>query len=131
MNNSCEDILQFRQRPRLDHGTVVLAFDGWMDGGDVSTGTVRRLVELTNAQLIAEINPEPFYIYNIPGSMDMAALFRPHIEIEDGLVKTLDMPTSEFYCHEPDNLIFFVGREPNMRWELFGRCMFHLAREVG
>lgn len=131
MNNSCEEILQFWQRPRLDHGTLILAFDGWMDGGDVSTGTVQRLVELTSAQLIAEIDPEPFYVYNIPGSMDMAALFRPHIEIEDGLVKTLEMPTGEFYCHQPANLLFFVGREPNMRWGLFGRCMFHLAREVG
>lgn len=131
MNNSHEEILQFWQTPQLEQGTLVLAFDGWMDGGDVSTGTVRRLVELTSAQLIAEMDPEPFYIYNIPGSMDMAALFRPHVEIEDGSVKTLEMPTSEFYCHEPENLLFFVGKEPNMRWELFGRCMFHLARKAG
>jgi len=41
-------------------GTLVLAFSGWMDGGDVSTGTVSRLVHLLDARAIAEIDPEPF-----------------------------------------------------------------------
>lgn len=131
MSDSCEQILQFWHRPRLDRGTLVLAFSGWMDGGDVSTGTVDRLVELSAAQLIAEIDPEPFFIYNVPGSMDVAALFRPHVEIEDGVVKTLEMPPSAFYCHEPGDVVFFVGKEPNMQWRLFSQCIFHLAREVG
>ena len=131
MNDSWDDVLRISHRPHLDQGTLVLAFSGWMDGGDVSTGTVRRLVELTAAQPIAEIDPEPFYIYNFPGSMEMAALFRPHIKIEDGLVRSLDMPTSEFYCHEPANLVFFVGKEPNMQWRQYGRCIFRLSREVG
>jgi proteasome assembly chaperone (PAC2) family protein len=131
MNESIDDVLQFATTPSLDHATLVLAFSGWMDGGDVSTGTVRRLVELTSSQLIAEIDPEPFYIYNFPGSMELAALFRPHIEIEEGLVKKLEMPTSEFFCHESANLIFFLGKEPNMRWELYGDCIFELARQAG
>jgi proteasome assembly chaperone (PAC2) family protein len=131
MDDSIDDVLRVSGRPSLDCTTLVLAFSGWMDGGDVSTGTVRRLVELTRARRIADIDPEPFYIYNFPGSMDVAALFRPHIEIEGGLVKTIDMPTSEFFCHEPANLVFFVGKEPNMRWHLFGRCVFGLATELG
>lgn len=131
MKENLHDILQIRHRPALEDPTLVLAFSGWMDGGDVSTATVRRLVELTGARAIAEIDPEPFFIYNFPGSMEVAALFRPHVEIEDGLVKTIDMPTSTFYCHEPANLVLFVGKEPNMRWRLFGKCIFRLAREVG
>jgi hypothetical protein len=67
--------------PVLDQATLVLALTGWMDGGDVSTGTVRRLVDLLGARPIAEIDPEPFYIYNVPGSMEIAALFRPHVKI--------------------------------------------------
>ncbi|OHB82230.1 MAG: hypothetical protein A2W31_02730 [Planctomycetes bacterium RBG_16_64_10] len=125
------NILRIRRHPTLDRPTLVLAFTGWMDGGDVSTGTVQRLVELTKAQPIAEIDPEPFFIYNFPGSMEVAALFRPHIEIADGLVKAIQMPASTFYCHESANLVLFVGKEPNMRWRLFGQCIFRLAREVG
>ncbi len=110
---------------------MVLAFSGWMDGGDVSTGTVRRLVDLLGAEPFAEIDPEPFYIYNVPGSMELTALFRPHIEIEDGLIKTIEMPSSTFYCHRPADLVLFVGKEPNLRWRAFGDCIFRLAREVG
>jgi hypothetical protein len=105
MNEAIDDILRVSQLPRLSQATLVLAFSGWMDGGDVSTGTVGRLIELTGAQQIAEIDPEPFYITNLPGSMEMAALFRPHVEIRDGLVRRLKMPTSLFYCHEPGNLV--------------------------
>lgn len=124
-------LLRVRQLPKLDSAILVLAFTGWMDGGDVSTGTVERLVHLLGAKPFAEIDSEPFYIYNFPGSMEIAALFRPHIEIEDGLVKTVDMPSNTFYVHEPANLILFVGKEPNLRWQTFGRCIFDLAREIG
>src|SRR5436309_9782300 len=101
--------LQIQRCPLLNQATLVLAFSGWMDGGDVSTGTVRRLVDLLGAEAIAEIDPEPFYLYNFPGPMELAALFRPHIKIEGGLVRTLDMPVSTFYCHEPANLVLFLG----------------------
>ena len=77
MNDNHPDVMRISQQPLLDHGTLVLAFSGWMDGGDVSTGTVERLIELTGAEQFAEIDPEPFFIYNFPGSMEVAALFRP------------------------------------------------------
>ena len=77
--------------PELDNATLVLALSGWMDGGEVSTGTVKRLVDLLQAEPLAEIDPDPFYLYSFPGSMEVAALFRPHIKIEDGLVIAHDM----------------------------------------
>jgi proteasome assembly chaperone (PAC2) family protein len=125
------DMLRLRRQPELKDATLVLAFSGWMDGGDVSTGTVERLVDLLEAKPFAEIDSEPFYIYNFPGSMEITALFRPHIEIEDGLVKTFDMPTNTFYCHEPANLVLFLGKEPNLHWREFGQCIFRLADRVG
>jgi proteasome assembly chaperone (PAC2) family protein len=131
MTESQHDILRIRRCPVLDRGTLVLAFSGWMDGGDVSTGTVERLVHLLSARPIAEIDSEPFYIYNFPGSMEVSALFRPHIEIEDGVVKTVDMPANTFYSHDPANLILFLGKEPNLRWRAFGECIFGLARRAG
>ena len=126
---TCES-LRMRHTPELDQGTLLLAFSGWMDGGDVSTGTVNRLVEMLGADPIAEIDPEPFYICNFPGSMEVTALFRPHVEIKDGLIQTVQMPSNTFYCHPPANLILFVGKEPNLRWREFGDCVLHLAREA-
>jgi proteasome assembly chaperone (PAC2) family protein len=126
-----QDILRIRRPVELRRATLVLAFSGWMDGGDVSTGTVQRLVDLLGAEPFAEIDPEPFYIYNFPGTMELTALFRPHVEIDEGLVQRLEMPSNVFYSHPPANLVLFIGKEPNLRWRLFGECVIELARRVG
>ena len=131
MRNPHSDLLHMKDSPQLAEATLVLAFSGWMDGGDVSTGTVERLVHLLSATPFAEIDAEPFYIYNFPGTMEIAALFRPHIEIEAGEIKSIDMPENTFYFHPPANLVLFLGKEPNLRWRTFGECIFHLARKVG
>lgn len=131
MQEDTHELLRMRRRPELHRATLVLAFTGWMDGGDVSTGTVQRLVDLLGAEPFAEIDPEPFYIYNFPGTMELAALFRPEVEIDDGLLQRLEMPSSVFYCHPAADLVLFIGKEPNLRWRLFGECVLELARRVG
>jgi proteasome assembly chaperone (PAC2) family protein len=123
--------LRLERCPVLEQATLVLAFTGWMDGGDVSTGTVRRLVDLLEAPRIGEIDSDPFYLFNFPGSMEVAALFRPAIKIEDGLVVSFELPANVFYCHEPANLVLFLGKEPNLRWREFGDCILTLARRIG
>jgi proteasome assembly chaperone (PAC2) family protein len=125
------EMLRLWNCPTIPRATLVLAFSGWMDGGDVSTGTVSRLVHLLGAVPVGEIDPEPFYICNFPGSMEIAALFRPHVEIEDGLVKSFRMPNNKFYAHESSRLVLFVGKEPNLRWREFGDSIFALAHRVG
>ena len=62
MSNSIPQVLKFHRQPKMAESTLVLAFSGWMDGGDVSTGTVMRLVDLLEAESVAELDPEPFYI---------------------------------------------------------------------
>ena len=79
----------------------------------------------------AHIDPEPFYLYNFPGPMEVAALFRPHLKIEAGKIVALDMPTNTFFCHEPANLVLFLGKEPNLQWRAFGDALLELARRTG
>ena len=122
--------LEILNKPELKQTTLVLAFSGWMDGGDVSTGTVERLVELFDSTPIASIDPEPYYIYNFPGTMELSALFRPYIHIEEGLIKGAEMPTNEFHSYPGGQVIFFVGKEPNMRWKQFSEDIFHLCKEL-
>jgi len=124
------ELLRFHQRPVLHETTLVLAFDGWMDGGSVSTGTVQRLVDLLEARPLAEIEPDTFYLYNFPGPMELAALFRPNVEIEDGLIKAIEMPSAQFLVHEAANLVLFLGKEPNLRWPTFADCMLEVVRAV-
>jgi proteasome assembly chaperone (PAC2) family protein len=125
------DELKIYKRPELDNPRLLLGLSGWMDGGDVSTGTIRCLVEKLGAEKFAEIRPEAFYIYNFPGSMEMTALFRPHTKIKDGLIRSFDVPKNDFFCDEQHNLILFLGKEPNLRWEEFAECMFSLCAEFG
>ncbi|HZV03504.1 MAG TPA: PAC2 family protein [Gemmataceae bacterium] len=131
MARSTRGLLHFLDRPSFHEATLVLAFDGWMDGGSVSTGTVQRLVDLLEARSIVEIEPDTFYIYNFPGPMELAALFRPRIEIEDGLIKTIELPAATFFAHEAANLVLFLGKEPNLRWPTFADCMLEAVRTVG
>jgi proteasome assembly chaperone (PAC2) family protein len=131
MTPAADDLLRLHDCPTLEGATLVLAFSGWMDGGDVSTGTVRRLVGLLGARAVADIDPDPFYLLNFPGPMEVAALFRPTMTIADGMVKELEMPANVFHCHEPANLFLFLGKEPNLYWRAFGDCVLALARRAG
>src|SRR5450432_1026238 len=123
--------LKMGASPKLNGGTMLVALSGWMDGGMVSTGTVRGMLRNRQASEIARIEPDPFYIYNFPGSMEIAALFRPAVKHKDGLVKQFELPTNIFHCDQSANLIFFIGREPNLRWQEFADCFFAVAKEAG
>jgi proteasome assembly chaperone (PAC2) family protein len=117
--------------PTLENATLLLALSGWMDGGDVSTGSVRAIMGRREVRQMARIEPDDFYLYNFPGSMDVAALFRPHVKYEDGVVTEFNLPTNIFWADESANLVFFVGKEPNLRWQAFADCIFTLAKRVG
>ena len=102
-----------------------------MDGGDVSTGSVRAIMGRREVRQIARIEPDDFYIYNFPGSMEVAALFRPHVKYEDGLVTDYEMPSNTFWADESAKLMFFVGREPNLKWQAFADSIFEFVARSG
>jgi proteasome assembly chaperone (PAC2) family protein len=105
-----------------------MGFSGWMDGGDVSTGTIKVLAEKLEARRFAEISPKGFYIYSFPGGMEVSALFRPHCRIRDGLIRSIEFPENIFYQAENSDVILFVGREPNLAWEDYVDCVLSLCR---
>ena len=125
------DRLRLETVPRLGDGRMVLAFSGWMDGGEVSTGTVEWLVKTLDARQVGSIDPEGCFIYNFPGSMEFTALFRPHTKIEDGVITTYQPPENAFFCDEKNELVLFHGKEPNFNWGEFADCIFSLASQAG
>lgn len=116
--------------PKLDRGTMLVALSGWMDGGSVSTGTVRHLMARRPLVACASVRPGGFYIDNFPGSMDVAAVFRPAVKYENGVVRRLDMPTNVVRADASDNLAFFLGKEPNLDWPKFADCVFAIAERL-
>lgn len=110
---------------------MVLGFSGWMDGGEISTGTVRYLMDVFGAKKFAEIESHDFYIYSFPGSMEVTALFRPTVKIEDGLIRRFRESRNTFYCARKQRLVLFDGKEPNLKWPEFADCIFAVARAMG
>jgi len=125
------DKLNIYKRPILNNPRLLLGFSGWMDGGKVSTETVKCLIDKLAAQRFADIEPEGFYICSFPGSMEITALFRPHTKIKDGLIRSYEVPANTFFYNEQNNLILFLGKEPNLQWEEFAECIFSLCAEFG
>ena len=63
--------------------------------------------------------------------MEITAMFRPHAKIQEGLVKSYDIPVNEFYCSTRDNLVLFHGKEPNLKWEEYANCIFSFCEQFG
>ena len=117
--------------PRMDGATMLLALTGWMDGGLVSTGTVKHLMDDRDLIEVARVDPAGFYIDSFPGSMEVTALFRPHVKYVGGLVESFDMPSNEFHADPGANIAFFVGKEPNLNWPGFADCIFEVVERLG
>jgi proteasome assembly chaperone (PAC2) family protein len=106
-----------------------MGFSGWMDSGDVSTGTLQGLIDKLRAQHLARIDPKGLYIYNFPGTLEWASMFRPHTKIKDGTVENYSFPSNDFYYDAKTNLILFIGKEPNMQWEEYANSIFLLCEQ--
>jgi len=126
-----DDKLRIYESPAFESPRLVVGFSGWMDGGNVSTGTIRVLIEKLGAGRFAEILPQGFYIYNFPGAMELTSLFRPHCQIRQGLVRAFDLPENIFLGAPGADVILFLGKEPNLAWEDYADCMFELCTEFG
>ncbi len=116
-------------RPNLEAPRMIIGFSGWMDGGDVSTGTIEYLKNKLKANKFAEIDPGEFYIFNLPGGMEQVAQFRPYTKIKDGLLIDFEYPRNEFFADQKSRVILFSGKEPNLRWDEYANCIFQLAEE--
>ncbi|MCC6240824.1 MAG: PAC2 family protein [Phycisphaerales bacterium] len=124
------EVLKIHATPKLSGGTLLLALTGWMDGGFVSTGTVKQLMEGRQLTRVADIQPGGFYIDSFPGSMETTALFRPHAKYVNGLVESLDLPGSSLWADESANMAFMAGREPNINWPLFAEAILEVVARL-
>jgi len=123
--------LTIYEKPNLEAPSLVLGFSGWMNGGSVSTETVKYLRDKLKAKKIAEIDPKEFYIFNLPGTMEQVAQFRPYTKIKDGFLIDFEYPKSEFFVDERSEVILFSGKEPNLRWDEYANCIFQLGEKFG
>jgi len=88
------------------------------------------LIDKLAARRIGEIDHQGFYLYNFPGAMEVATLFRPHCRIRKGIIREFTFPDNAFFGAEDADLILFSGKEPNTNWVDFGDCIFALCRQL-
>ena len=119
--------LQIYENLRLKETRMVMGLSGWMDGGDVSIGSIKYFIQKLGAKKFAAIEPEGYFVENFPASMEVTALFRPHTRIEDGIIKKFEFTRNEFFYSTHGNLVFSAGKEPNLCWHTFTERIFELC----
>jgi len=117
------------EKPALKRPFMVCGISGWVDGGQSATGSIEYLVGKLGARKFAEIPIDRFHIYQVPGQL----LLRPQVRIENGLIKEHKAAQNQFfYWVNPDtdnDVILFLGTEPNLNWEEYAEAILYIARE--
>lgn len=126
-----EQRLIIYERPKLSKPYLVMGFEGWPDAGKVSSDVVTYLRDKLAAKKLAEVKPDDFYLFQSPG----AEVGRPVVDIQDGLVKALSLPTTTFWFYKTKgsarDLILALGREPDLRWGDYVSLVLDLAQDFG
>ena len=100
---------------------LVVAFRGWNDAGNSASMLVESVSRRLAAPIIADIDPEEFYDFQVS---------RPMVRHEDD-ERSLEWPSNEFALAElpgtDRDLIVCSGLEPNVRWRAFTETIMELV----
>lgn len=93
---------------------LVAAFEGWNDAANAASDAMRFLLRTFMATEAHELEPQEY--------SDFQAA-RPHVEINNGVVKSLRWPSTKISIAtvfgSGRDLILVHGIEPNLRWQQF------------
>ena len=117
------------QIPALRNPVMVIAFSGWNDAGEAATGATSHLLGAwtgeefdTIPELIAEVDPEDFYDFQVN---------RPMVNIDESSIRALTWPGAEVFAlatpQFPHDFIVVRGVEPSMKWKRFTSELLDLA----
>jgi proteasome assembly chaperone (PAC2) family protein len=104
---------------------VLMAFEGWNDAGDSSSALMQHLHEAWDATVVAEIDPETYYDFQVN---------RPIVSTEEGR-RVLAWPGARIAVASPPELhrdvVLVSGMEPNMRWRSFVTEILQACEDLG
>ena len=102
----------------------------WSDGGNISGGLPRYLIEKLEAKKIGELGPKVSdlcYPFQVAGTHDT---FRPRASYEDGL-PSKPMHRDNCFYDAGGGLIIFRGQEPWFRVDIFAEAFCQAIVELG
>jgi len=106
--------------------TLVVAFGGWIDAGRAATGAVRHLVRELDAERLASVDPEEFFVFTQE---------RPEVRLTGEGEREIVWPRSEFHAWPrqdgEEGVLFFCGPEPHQRWRTYTTAFLDVAQRCG
>ena len=119
-------MIELEEVPPLNDPVMVAAFEGWNDAAGASTGVVDHLIEVWDARVVAVIDPEEFYDFQVN---------RPLVGTDDDGIRRITWPSSQVYVARPPgsarDVILLRGIEPNMKWRQFCAELLATADDLG
>ncbi len=110
--------------PTLDRPVLIAGFTGWNDAGDAASTAMTSMVEAWNADVLAEIDPEPFTDF---------ATVRPQVRLDEDRNRSIVWPTVGVWSASlpGTDVILVLGPEPALRWRLFSEQITGIADRFG
>ena len=118
--------IRIEEKVELHNAVMVMGLGGWGDAGEVSTFTVKYLVDKLGAKKFGEIPPESFHNYFIQ---------RPIVLIRGGIIQSYISPRNDlFYLRKKEDnvdIVLLLGYEPHLNWSRYTKAILRLAKETG
>jgi proteasome assembly chaperone (PAC2) family protein len=119
-------VIEIEDVPQLRSPVLIAAFEGWNDAADAASSVVDHLIEVWSARVVAAIDPEDFYDFQVN---------RPMVGTDDAGVRRLTWPSTQLSLASPPgasrDVILLRGIEPNMRWRQFCAELLAASQELG
>ena len=119
-------MIEIEEVPHLVEPVMVAAFEGWNDAASAATGVVDHLIDVWDAQVVAVVDPEEFYDFQVN---------RPTVSTTDEGMRRITWPSTQVYVARPPgshrDVVLLRGIEPNMKWRQFCAELLACADELG
>ena len=120
------DHVRWTARPTLHEPVVIAAFEGWNDAGDAATTAARYLIDLWDAELVADVDPEEFYDFTST---------RPEVRLDDDGLREIVWPATEIHAGTipggDQDVLLIIGTEPQLRWRTYCEQLTAVAQGQG
>ena len=109
----------------LREPVLLCAFRGWNDAGRAASLLVESMAEWLDARVVADIDPEEFYDFQVS---------RPEV-VGAGDERRIVWPANEFAAAAlpgmQRDVLLYSGLEPNVRWRTFIRTILDVIDRFG
>lgn len=106
-------MIELQDTGELRDPIVIAAFEGWNDAGECASAVIKHLAEVWSAEVVAAIDPEDFYDFQVN---------RPQVVTVEGR-RMIRWPTTRVLLARDTpigrDVILIHGIEPSVRWRTF------------